>query len=103
MHLRPVEVLKDLILFDDSQPSPKRSIVNEDYNELVFVEPSASMLAILNNPQPLPLNLAEPVAAAEDSEKKEEVDNNASASAEIKPEEEKKEEVPVDDGVQKYD
>ena len=101
MNLRPVEVLKDLILFDDSQPSPKRSIVNEDYNELVFVEPSASMLAILNNPQPLVLNIAEPVA--EESEKKEEVDNNASASVEPKPEEEKKEEVPADDGVQKYD
>ena len=38
--LRPVEVLKDLVLFDDMQPSPKRPIVNEDYNELVFVEPS---------------------------------------------------------------
>ena len=44
---KPVEVFKDLILFDDSMPSSKRPIVNEDYNELIFIEPSPQMFEIL--------------------------------------------------------
>ena len=56
---KPVDVLKDLILFDDMQPSPKRPIVTEDYNELVFIEPSASMFNLLINPVPVRLNLAD--------------------------------------------
>ena len=38
--LKPIEILKDLILFDDLPLSTKRPIVNEDYNELIFVQPS---------------------------------------------------------------
>lgn len=88
---RPVEVLKDLILFDDMQPSPKRPIVNEDYNELVFVEPSAHMFNLLTNPVPVRLNIVEKLEDPETKEKELE-ESNASA-ANDKGEEEKKEEI----------
>ncbi len=39
--------MKDLVLFDDMQPTTKRPIVTEDYNELVFVDPSPTMLRYL--------------------------------------------------------
>ena len=37
---KPVELGKELVLFDDLPASAKRPIVREDYNEIVFVEPS---------------------------------------------------------------
>ena len=43
---KPIEAVKDLILFDDMQPTTKRPIVTEDYNELVFVDPSPSMMRL---------------------------------------------------------
>jgi len=47
---KPVETLKDLVLFDDMNPTTKRPIVIEDYNELVFIDPSPSMLRLLTAP-----------------------------------------------------
>ena len=42
---KSVELEKDLILFEDNlAPSAKRPVIAEDYNELVFVEPSQTML-----------------------------------------------------------
>ena len=83
---KPVEVLKDLILFDDLLPSTKRSIVNEEYNELVFIEPSAHMLNLLTNPvHPDQRNQAE-------QEEDPEINNGAGNNAD-KPEEEQKEQV----------
>ena len=77
-------MFKDLILFDDLQPSHKRPIVNEDYNELVFIEPSPHMYNLLTNPVPVRLNLADqeedPEANGGDKpmeeEEKERVDEN---------------------------
>ena len=37
---KPVDLGKELVLFDDAPSSGKRPIVREDYNEVVFVEPS---------------------------------------------------------------
>ena len=45
---KPVEAVKDLVLFDDMNPTTKRPIVTEDYNELVFVDPSLTMLRLLD-------------------------------------------------------
>ena len=44
---KPVEGIKDLVLFDDLHPTTKRPIVTEDYNELVFVDPNPTMLKLL--------------------------------------------------------
>ena len=44
---KPIELGKELILFDDLPRKEKRPIVAEDYNELVFVEPTAYMLKLL--------------------------------------------------------
>ena len=44
---KPVETVKDLILFDDMNPTTKRPIVTEEYNELVFVDPTPFMLKLL--------------------------------------------------------
>lgn len=44
---KPVETVKDLILFDDMNPTTKRPIVTEEYNELVFVDPTPYMLKLL--------------------------------------------------------
>ena len=44
---KPIELGKELILFDDLPRKEKRPIVAEDYNELVFVEPTALMLKLL--------------------------------------------------------
>ena len=49
--LKPVEALKELVLFDDSQPTTKRPIVTEEYNELVFVNPSPLMRKLLSEPK----------------------------------------------------
>ena len=48
---KPVETVKDLVLFDDMNPTTKRPIVTEDYNELVFVDPSPTMLRYLDPSQ----------------------------------------------------
>lgn len=48
---KPVETVKDLVLFDDMNPTTKRPIVTEDYNELVFVDPSPLMLKLLTPPK----------------------------------------------------
>lgn len=45
--LKPIELGKELILFDDLPRKEKRPIVAEDYNELVFVEPSPIMIKLL--------------------------------------------------------
>ena len=45
---KPVETVKDLVLFDDMNPTTKRPIVTEEYNELVFVDPSPNMLRLLS-------------------------------------------------------
>ena len=44
---KPQETVKDLVLFDDMNPTTKRPIVTEDYNELVFIDPSPMMLRLL--------------------------------------------------------
>jgi len=44
---KPVEAEKNLVLFDDMNPTTKRPIVTEDYNELVFIDPSPSMMRLL--------------------------------------------------------
>jgi len=48
---KPVETVKDLVLFDDMNPTTKRPIVTEEYNELVFVDPSPSLLRLLQSSQ----------------------------------------------------
>ena len=45
---KPVETVKDLVLFDDMNPTTKRPIVTEDYNEIVFVDPNLNMLRLLS-------------------------------------------------------
>lgn len=49
---KPVETVKDLVLFDDMNPTTKRPIVTEDYNELVFVDPTPTMLRLLSPAPP---------------------------------------------------
>lgn len=44
-----METVKDLVLFDDMNPTMKRPIVTEDYNEIVFVDPNITMLRMLKN------------------------------------------------------
>ena len=46
---KPIELLKELVLYDDLPASAKRPIIREDYNEIVFVEPSPTMLALLHS------------------------------------------------------
>lgn len=48
---KPVEVAKELILYDDLPPSSKRPLIREDYNELVFVQPSEKFLKMLLTPE----------------------------------------------------
>ena len=48
---KPVETVKELVLYDDMNPTTKRPIVTEDYNELVFVDPSPTMLRFLDPSQ----------------------------------------------------
>ena len=50
---KPVETVKDLVLFDDMNPTTKRPIVTEDYNELVFIDPSPMMLKLLATNTPV--------------------------------------------------
>jgi len=45
---KPVETVKDLVLFDDMNPTTKRPIVTEDYNEIVFVDPNIYMMRMLS-------------------------------------------------------
>ena len=78
------------------QPSPKRPIVNEDYRAFLLVQPNAKMLEILNNPQPVKINLA-PTEEVQDPEAKVEVDKDPSASADKVDEEKKEEAVVVDE------
>ena len=52
---KPVILEKELWLYeDDLPPSAKRPIVKEDYNELVFLDPSPNMLALLTEPRKVP-------------------------------------------------
>eukprot|EP00351_Strombidinopsis_sp_SopsisLIS2011_P002340 CAMPEP_0116884264 /NCGR_PEP_ID=MMETSP0463-20121206/17095_1 /TAXON_ID=181622 /ORGANISM="Strombidinopsis sp, Strain SopsisLIS2011" /LENGTH=74 /DNA_ID=CAMNT_0004540473 /DNA_START=320 /DNA_END=544 /DNA_ORIENTATION=- len=44
-----MDVLKELVLYDDLPTSTKRPVVREDYNELVFFEPSEYMYNILES------------------------------------------------------
>ena len=44
-----VELGKELVLYDEFSASAKRPIIREDYNELMFVEPSPHMLSLLNS------------------------------------------------------
>lgn len=44
---QPVETVKDLILFDELNPTTKRPIVTEEYNELVFIDPTPNMRLLL--------------------------------------------------------
>ena len=44
---KPVEAVKDLILFDELIAPTKRPVVREVYDELVFVDPSPNMLKLL--------------------------------------------------------
>ena len=37
-----------MVLFDDMNPTTKRPIVTEDYNEIVFVDPNLNMLRLLS-------------------------------------------------------
>ena len=41
---KPLELGKELVLFHEMPASAKRPIVREDYNEVIFVEPSLNML-----------------------------------------------------------
>ena len=43
-----VELAKELVLFDDMPQSTKRPVIREDYDELVFVDPSPSFTQLLN-------------------------------------------------------
>ena len=47
---KPIELDKELVLFDDAPPSSKRPIIREDYNELIFVEPTPYFLSLLSQP-----------------------------------------------------
>ena len=49
---KPIELNKELVLFDDAPSSGKRPIIREDYNEIVFVEPSYQMLQVINAVEP---------------------------------------------------
>ena len=46
---KPLELGKDLVLFEYDMPqNTKRPIIREDYNEIIFVEPSHHMLQLLS-------------------------------------------------------
>ena len=49
---KPVEIGKQLVLYDDMPVSAKRPIIREDYNELIFVEPSDNMMNLLSQRDP---------------------------------------------------
>jgi len=46
--MEPVQHYKHLYLFDNNQPTSKKPRVHEDYNELVFVEPSSTLVEVLS-------------------------------------------------------
>ena len=47
-NVQPIELGKDLVLYDDLMPaSAKRPVIREEYNELVFVEPTPKMMHLL--------------------------------------------------------
>ncbi len=44
---KPVETVKDLILFGEMSHTTKKPVVTETYDELVFVDPTPHMLKLL--------------------------------------------------------
>lgn len=38
-----------MVLFDDMNPTMKRPIVTEEYNEIVFVDPNNTMMKLLSS------------------------------------------------------
>ena len=62
---KPVWIAKELILFDDLPRKEKRPIIAEDYNELVFVEPSPLMFKLLSQQDELPRTMPQPLPSAQ--------------------------------------
>ena len=87
--LKPVETLKELVLFDDSQPTTKRPIVTEEYNELIFIDPSPMMVKHLT--QQNPPNAVQPPNTDAEAQKADSKPDEKQEDEEMKIEVDKKE------------